>query len=244
MTALDRLGDSPDVFYYRDFAALRRAQLGNADRSARRASMRAPSATCRRGLDKRFGGRSLGARCRLRAGCGRRRPARAGALAGARARRRQPADRARRSLGARARGRRRRGATRCGCREARDRRRGVRRLGAVDRRSRLGSRRGVDGDWPPLALERGQARTARDLIERALLLAPDYRAALDVRAALQSARSALVASRSHRCVLRRAGIRYAPWRSSSDSSNRAAASVPPTSRTRRSASARAAARAI
>ena len=37
------------------------------------------------------------------------------------------------------------------------------------------------------ALERGQARTARDYIERALLLAPDYRAALDLRATLRSA---------------------------------------------------------
>ena len=39
------------------------------------------------------------------------------------------------------------------------------------------------------ALERGQARTARDFIERALLLAPDYRAALDLRVEMQSARS-------------------------------------------------------
>ena len=36
------------------------------------------------------------------------------------------------------------------------------------------------------ALERGQVRTARDLVERALLLAPEYRAAVEVRAALQS----------------------------------------------------------
>ena len=39
------------------------------------------------------------------------------------------------------------------------------------------------------ALDRGQTRTARDFVERALLLAPDYSAALDVRAAMQSARS-------------------------------------------------------
>jgi hypothetical protein len=32
--ALERLGDSPDVLYWRDFAALRRAQLGAADRAA------------------------------------------------------------------------------------------------------------------------------------------------------------------------------------------------------------------
>jgi hypothetical protein len=39
------------------------------------------------------------------------------------------------------------------------------------------------------ALARGQVRTARDLIERALLLVPDYRAAVDVRLAMQSAGS-------------------------------------------------------
>src|SRR5262245_24864000 len=33
LTALDRLGDSPEVVYYRDFAALRRAQLGGNDRA-------------------------------------------------------------------------------------------------------------------------------------------------------------------------------------------------------------------
>ena len=31
--ALERLGDSPEVLYYRDFAALRRAQLGGTERS-------------------------------------------------------------------------------------------------------------------------------------------------------------------------------------------------------------------
>jgi tetratricopeptide (TPR) repeat protein len=36
-------------------------------------------------------------------------------------------------------------------------------------------------------LERGEARAARDLLERALLIAPDYRAALNLRARLQRA---------------------------------------------------------
>jgi hypothetical protein len=36
------------------------------------------------------------------------------------------------------------------------------------------------------ALARGQVRTARDLIERALLLVPDYRAAVDVRLAMHA----------------------------------------------------------
>ena len=39
------------------------------------------------------------------------------------------------------------------------------------------------------ALERGQVRAARDLVERALLLAPEYRAAVELRAALQNART-------------------------------------------------------
>jgi tetratricopeptide (TPR) repeat protein len=38
------------------------------------------------------------------------------------------------------------------------------------------------------ALERGQTRAARDFIERALLLAPDYSAALGLRVAMQGAR--------------------------------------------------------
>src|SRR5512134_3153843 len=33
-SALERQGDSPEALYYRDFAALRRAQLGNVDRAA------------------------------------------------------------------------------------------------------------------------------------------------------------------------------------------------------------------
>jgi Tfp pilus assembly protein PilF len=37
-------------------------------------------------------------------------------------------------------------------------------------------------------LDSGQVRTARDLIERALLLAPDYRVAVELRIALQGAR--------------------------------------------------------
>ena len=38
-----------------------------------------------------------------------------------------------------------------------------------------------------LHLQRGEARAARDLLERALLIAPDYRAALSLRARLQRA---------------------------------------------------------
>jgi hypothetical protein len=40
-----------------------------------------------------------------------------------------------------------------------------------------------------IVLERGEARAARDLIERALLIAPDYRLAVDLRARMQGARS-------------------------------------------------------
>ena len=38
-------------------------------------------------------------------------------------------------------------------------------------------------------LARGEVRAARDLIERSLLLAPDYRAAVELRVALQGARA-------------------------------------------------------
>jgi len=40
-----------------------------------------------------------------------------------------------------------------------------------------------------IVLARGEVRSARDLIERALLVAPDYQLALDLRARLQGARS-------------------------------------------------------
>lgn len=40
-----------------------------------------------------------------------------------------------------------------------------------------------------IALARGEARAARDLIERALIVAPDYRLAVELRARLQTARS-------------------------------------------------------
>ncbi|HET7132053.1 MAG TPA: hypothetical protein VFJ95_07380, partial [Gammaproteobacteria bacterium] len=40
-----------------------------------------------------------------------------------------------------------------------------------------------------LKLARGDAREARDLIERALLLAPDYRFAMELRARMQGARA-------------------------------------------------------
>jgi tetratricopeptide (TPR) repeat protein len=40
-----------------------------------------------------------------------------------------------------------------------------------------------------IALQRGEARTARDLLERALLLAPDYRVAVDLRGKLQASRA-------------------------------------------------------
>lgn len=61
------------------------------------------------------------------------------------------------------------------------------------------ARPSVDGpDWGEaealaalgeIVLERGETRAARDLIERALIVAPDYRLAVELRARMQGARS-------------------------------------------------------
>ncbi len=243
MTALDRLADSPDVFYYRDFAALRRAQLGSADRSALARLAACAERVVPAGLDKRFAAEAwaLVAACAQVAGDDGRRER---ALSQARER---DDDNPRIALveawALARRGWRRRGASRGGCGEAHDRGRGVRRLGAVVRRSRLGSRRGVDGDGCPGPRARPSAHGARPHRARAAarpgLSRRARRAGRDYRA-----RAAACSAPSHRCVLRRAGIRYAPWRSSSDSSNRAANRLPRTSRKRHSASAKAAERAI
>ena len=162
--ALDRLADSPEVLL---LPRLR----GAAPRAARRhrpcrawpASARARERDVAGGCStKPFAAEAwvLVAACALVAR--RRSPPRAGARAGARARRRQPADRARGSMGARAERRATdRGAARSGRGEARRRRRGVRRLDAVDRRPRLGSRRGVDGACRGRARARPGAHGAR-----------------------------------------------------------------------------------
>lgn len=188
LTALERLGDAPDVLYWRDFAALRRAQLGASDRAAsgrlRECAQRDPQPK----LDKHFTAEAwvLAAACAQVAGdAGRREQALAfarerdddnprielveawAAIAGA------GTDVARRDAAAT-------------------------RLAAVVEAFEAWEPSLEDPDWgyaealtalAAAALDRGQTRTARDYIERALLLAPDYRAALDLRVTMQSARS-------------------------------------------------------
>ena len=181
---------------------------GAAPRAARRRGPRGPaalgrvraSATSRPVSTKRFAAEAwvLVAACALLAGD--ERPPRRGAGARARARRRQPAHRARRSVGARARGRH---ATRRSAKPS------LAKLTAVVEAFDAWTPSIDDPDWGHAealtalaanALERGQVRTARDLIERALLLVPDYRAAVELRVAMQSARNGdrdLVARRAN-----------------------------------------------
>ena len=185
--ALDRLGDSPEVLYYRDFAALRRAQLGGNDRAGaerlRACAQRDPQPK----LDKRLTAEAwvLAAACAQVAGDEGRREH---ALALARER---DDDNPRIALveawamqtdGA--------DAGRSDAVSAK--------LTAVVEAFDAWEPALDDPDWgeaealtalAAAAVERGQTRVARDFIERALLLAPDYRAALDLRVAMQSARS-------------------------------------------------------
>ena len=190
LTALDRLSDSPDVLYYRDFAALRRVQLGSTGREALERLRLCAGREVPPGSDKRAAAEAwvLAAACAQVAGDDGRRD-RALALAPERdddnprialveawtLERAAEADAAQReALAAK--------------------------LAAVVEAFEAWAPSFEDPDWghpealtamAAAALARGQARTARDLIERALLLVPDYRAALELRVALQGARNAL-----------------------------------------------------
>jgi tetratricopeptide (TPR) repeat protein len=186
--ALERLGDSPEVLYYRDFAALRRAQLGNNDRAGaerlRACAQREPQPK----LDKRSAAEAwvLAAACAQTAGDDGRRE-RALALA-----RELDDDNPRIALVeawamAQAAGK-----------DAEERDAVSAKLTAVVEAFDAWEPALDDPDWgeaealtalATAALDRGQTRAARDFIERALLLAPDYRAALDLRVAMQSAHS-------------------------------------------------------
>jgi len=186
--ALDRLPDSPEVSYYRDFAALRRAQLGEAGRTGLIRLDECARRSVPPGLPKPFTADAwvLVAACALLAGDERRRDE---ALALARERdddnprialveawtleRAAHADPAENEALA---------AKLMAAVEAFDAW-----TPSID-----------DPDWGHAealtalaanALERGQIRTARDLVERALLLVPEYRTAVELRVALQSARS-------------------------------------------------------
>jgi hypothetical protein len=190
IAALDRLADTPDVIYYRDFAALRRAQLGSIDRPA---SVRLAACAQRdvpTGLDKRFAAEAwvlIAACAELTGDDGRRERALS------RARERDD-DNPRIAL------------VEAWAADSMDA------AGEAEREAvsaKLAAAVAAFDAWEPsiddpdwghadaltamadAAMKRGQARIARDLVERALLLAPDYRAALDVRAALQGARNAL-----------------------------------------------------
>jgi len=187
-SALDRLDDSPEVLYYRDFAALRRAQLGGSDRASqarlRDCAQRDPAAN----VAKSFAADvwALSAACALIGGDVRRSEQ---ALALARER---DDDNPRIAL-VEAWALERSAGTDPAQREA-----VAAQLAAVVEAFDAWSPSIDDPDWGYAealtalaadALERGQVRAARDLVERALLLAPEYRAAVELRAALQSARA-------------------------------------------------------
>jgi hypothetical protein len=185
---LERLAESPEVLYYRDFAALRRVQLGGNDRASLARLALCTERDVPAELDKRFAAEVwvLVAACAQLQGDGSRRDV---ALSFARAR---DDDNPRIALveawaleaGAGA------GAAQ---REAH-----AQKLAAALAAFDAWAPSIDDPDWGhaealtalgAAALERGQVRVARDLVERALLLAPDYRVAIALRGAMQSARS-------------------------------------------------------
>ncbi|HEY3517725.1 MAG TPA: hypothetical protein VGL98_11825 [Gammaproteobacteria bacterium] len=187
-TALDRLGDSAEVVYYRDFAALRRAQLGGNDRAGMERLRACAQRDPQPGHDKRLAAEAwvLVAACAQVAGDEGRRE-RALALA-----RERDDDNPRIAL-VEAWAMMQEAGT-----DAAKRAAASTQLEAVVEAFEIWAPSLDDPDWghaealtalAAAALERGQARTARDFIERALLLAPDYRAALDLRLAMQGARS-------------------------------------------------------
>jgi tetratricopeptide (TPR) repeat protein len=185
--ALDRLGDSFDAVYYRDFAALRRAQLGAVDRDAERRLQACAERDVAPGLE----GTPAADAWVLVAAC---------AFVAVDARRVEAALAAAREH------------------DDEDPRIGLVEAWVLERdAAKHPERRDAlfvkltevvaafdawvpaidDPDWGHAealtalgksALARGEARMARDLVERALLLAPDYGAAVELRAALQDNR--------------------------------------------------------
>jgi hypothetical protein len=187
-TALERLGDSTEVAYYRDFAALRRAQLGGADRSNAERVRECAQRDVAAGVDKVVAAEAwvLVAACALVVGDERRRKR---ALTFARER---DDDNPRIGLVEA-------WTLEAAAGDAAARRKAVTaKLAAVVEAFNAWSPSIDDPDWGHAealtalaahALGSGQTRAARDLIERALLLAPEYRVAVELRAALQSART-------------------------------------------------------
>jgi hypothetical protein len=190
LAALDRLPESPDVVYYRDFAALRRAQLGGIDRAGVERLRACAERDAPPALDKRAAAEvwALAAACAEVAGDDGRRE-RALALA-----RDRDDDNPRIALVEAW------ALERAAGSDAAQREAVAANLAAVVEGFDAWAPALDDPDWghaealtrmAAAALASGQVRTARDLIERALLLVPDYRAALELRAALQGARNPL-----------------------------------------------------
>jgi hypothetical protein len=185
---LERLPDSPEVLYYRDFAALRRMQLGGAGRTGLIRLDECARRNVAPGLPKPFAADAwvLVAACALLAGDERRRDE---ALELARER---DDDNPRIALVEA---------------WALERDAG----GDLARSNALAAKLAAvvaafdawtpsidDPDWGHAealtalaanALDNGQVRVARDLVERALMLVPDYREAVELRVTLQSGRS-------------------------------------------------------
>jgi hypothetical protein len=187
LDALERLADSPEVTYYRDFAALRRAQLGSGGRAAAARLEACAARDVHAGLDKRLAAEAwaLVAACAEAARDDGRRER---ALAEARKR----DDDNPRIVLVEAWALAREAGSDLAQRAAVDAK-----LAAVVAAFDAWTPSIDDPDWghaealtaaAARALERGEMRAARDLIERSLLLAPDYRAAIELREALQGAR--------------------------------------------------------
>jgi hypothetical protein len=184
--ALDRLGDSPDVVYYRDFAALRLAQLGGRDDDERLDDC------ARREAQAELSGRAAAETAVLAAAC---------ALAASDDRRFEQALARARALDD--------DHPRIAVLEAWALERTV--AGNPEARTELEAKLtaavAAFDAWTPTiddpgwgqaealaalgesALARGDVRAARDLLERALLLSPDYSRAVALRTAVQGARA-------------------------------------------------------
>jgi tetratricopeptide (TPR) repeat protein len=187
-SALERQGDSPEARYYRDFAALRRAQLGNLNRAASEGL----EACADREPDPKQKGVAaaeawvLVAACAFVADDDRRAVE---ALESARA---NDDDNPRIALIDAWRVQREAGAAAAETPEVSDAFEAA--VAAFDAWTPTVG----DPDWGnaealvalgQLALARGETREARDLMERALLLVPDYRLAVELRGKLQGNRA-------------------------------------------------------
>ena len=186
MTALERLAESPEALYHRDFAALRLAQLG----ASGRANLERLEACAKRDAPPALEKRRAAEAWVLVAACAQ--------VAGDESRREKALARAREHDGDNP----RIALVEAWALEAETRGDATQRDAVAAKLTRVVEAFDSwapsldDPDWGhaealtalgAAALERGQVRTARDLIERALLLVPDYRAAVDVRLAMQSA---------------------------------------------------------